>query len=879
MVCCMRLLITISFFCVFSLSYSQYYPAKIYSERDGLPANTIYDITQAQNGYMWFVTSKGVMTYDSRRWQLLPDSLNLPTSAFSRIKTCRDGSIWVAGQNDRELTIKYYKNSQWNTLNLPKSVASIPTGFVFDVTKSSSGYHVILATKGNVYYYNFKKQQLSLIEGMWPKPVSFNNVKWHNNSAFLSTDHGLYEIRDPEKNVQTEALLSNREILATAFHNEKVYVLGLGWLGYISDNKSLTILREQIDITQTSRFKKHNLIIDKFGRLFFSSSSPPQFMENEGSKPKPLYVEGRFYNALSNKIYNDRENNIWVGDHRGLFKFNLLKFANFNQNTGLAEDEVSAIYQKENGDIILANPGALNILRSNQVIAKYRIDQPLARVMDIAQAKDNSLYVAAGDGGLFRYNENTVRKVALENQDNDNMIITAVENFNNQLYFSTTRGIYKLINSAVIKVSDFDRARNFYVLNSDTLAILCSSGGISFLYKNNMIEKFSSPLRRLNNVYSMIRWKETLLLATEGGLAEINNGRIEYSTKVPELDNIALYCFMIDHKNNLWIGSDEGVFRWNGQQLIHFNKNEGLAGNEINRNALLLDKNNNVWIGTEMGASLYDTRESTQLDIVPEIQITSINNQPADSSAVEFPYDNNNISINFLGVSFYDEQEINYRYCLLGFESDWNKQKSGSARYTNLAPGDYTFEIQSRVSNNAWSEAERLRVIIQKPFYREFWFISLMVILIICFLYFIYRIRFYLIIKRQTQLKAQVELRTREIAQKNEEIAAQNEELKKKSEEITTINEQLEQMVEDRTSKMVEQNRRLMEYTFINSHKLRAPICRVLGLLNVLKHVSEEEKEFIYEKLVECSLELDHISQEINNTLEYAELDDPDGEE
>lgn len=110
--------------------------------------------------------------------------------------------------------------------------------------------------------------------------------------------------------------------------------------------------------------------------------------------------------------------------------------------------------------------------------------------------------------------------------------------------------------------------------------------------------------------------------------------------------------------------------------------------------------------------------------------------------------------------------------------------------------------------------------------------------------------------------------RTAEIARKNDEIASQNLELKQQSEEIASINERLEEIVKERTRKVVEQNDQLMKYTFINSHKLRAPICRILGLLALIQMVDGEERVYIIEQLEKASAELDEISREINDLLE-----------
>jgi signal transduction histidine kinase len=117
-----------------------------------------------------------------------------------------------------------------------------------------------------------------------------------------------------------------------------------------------------------------------------------------------------------------------------------------------------------------------------------------------------------------------------------------------------------------------------------------------------------------------------------------------------------------------------------------------------------------------------------------------------------------------------------------------------------------------------------------------------------------------------------VGVRTKEIQRMNNEIQAQNEELISQSEEIATNNEKLEEIVQDRTQKLKEQNERLSKYAFMNSHELRGPICRMIGLLNLLKITKSEEQKKILDLIQETGLELDVITKQINQILDTVDL-------
>lgn len=64
----------------------------------------------------------------------------------------------------------------------------------------------------------------------------------------------------------------------------------------------------------------------------------------------------------------------------------------------------------------------------------------------------------------------------------------------------------------------------------------------------------------------------------------------------------------------------------------------------------------------------------------------------------------------------------------------------------------------------------------------------------------------------------------------NEEIRTQNDKLSKMNNEITQLNEGLENKVRARTEELENSNRQLIRYAFFNSHNIRAPLARLLGL-------------------------------------------------
>jgi hypothetical protein len=108
-----------------------------------------------------------------------------------------------------------------------------------------------------------------------------------------------------------------------------------------------------------------------------------------------------------------------------------------------------------------------------------------------------------------------------------------------------------------------------------------------------------------------------------------------------------------------------------------------------------------------------------------------------------------------------------------------------------------------------------------------------------------------------------------EIRVKNIELSDQTARINAFNEELRAINEHLEERVQERTRALEEQNEQLTEYAFINSHLLRAPLSRILGLTNLIRasDLPHRERELITH-LDESARALDDIVHRISRTLD-----------
>ena len=92
-------------------------------------------------------------------------------------------------------------------------------------------------------------------------------------------------------------------------------------------------------------------------------------------------------------------------------------------------------------------------------------------------------------------------------------------------------------------------------------------------------------------------------LATEHrGLFYLQQGRISGVPKGPA--DRKIHCFLPNKNSELWVGTENGILRWNGKVL----SSEGLPSSLLNLDVLsiLRDRDSNIWIGTSRGLFRYN---------------------------------------------------------------------------------------------------------------------------------------------------------------------------------------------------------------------------------------------------------------------------------
>jgi len=251
-----------------------------------------------------------------------------------------------------------------------------------------------------------------------------------------------------------------------------------------------------------------------------------------------------------------------------------------------------------------------------------------------------------------------------------------------------------------------------------------------------------------NGVLRFFREANGTALKTIYSIAEDKRGRIWFST-----DREGLFCYdgvgfqrfttenglhsqqitglAADGNGLLVIGYEDGFDLLNPERVNHLmfcDANIGAPNAGVNLNAVCSDQLGNVWLGTKDGilrSAAFD--EKFVDDPQPGITAVSVLLESVDFlSTNTFSHSDNYFIFNIAGIWFTNPEAVSYRYKLEGFDPDWKVSKDHLASYPSLPPGRYTFRVQTSEHGNFDHVPEASWAFtIQKPFWKQWWFVLL----------------------------------------------------------------------------------------------------------------------------------------------------------
>lgn len=261
----------------------------------------------------------------------------------------------------------------------------------------------------------------------------------------------------------------------------------------------------------------------------------------------------------------DHNGNIWFGTNSGgVSRYDGNKFTTFTENDSLINNVVFSISEIRNSNILFGTNGGLSVY-NGKTFRNYTEKEGLThnRVFKVYQDEYGIVWVGTAKG-VCQFKDNKLTPFVEDTLLSQSNVFTIYSDKANNIWFGT-------IESGVIK----------YNRNLKRFSYFNTSSGLN----ENFVRSINEDLQG------------TIYIGMTSGINKITPLGIVQKVNIPKEENIGFLSIIPDNRNNLWLATNEGVYKYNGFTYRQYRDKNGLASNKLL--CALLDREGNFWFGTD----------------------------------------------------------------------------------------------------------------------------------------------------------------------------------------------------------------------------------------------------------------------------------------
>jgi signal transduction histidine kinase/ligand-binding sensor domain-containing protein/CheY-like chemotaxis protein/HPt (histidine-containing phosphotransfer) domain-containing protein len=689
----------------------------LYGSEDGLPQQAVSVVFQDSRGFMWFGTAAGAARYDGHRWITLTAADGLPSNdvvdiveeAGGRIivatlaglaaveytasgassvtplndlvarglTATRDGRVWIAGAQGI-----YQLVGDTAAVEPPlRRVRAIKLSFADDGT-------LWIATSSGLSRYHEGVLESGL--GRLPPGLQINDIVPVGNQLWAASGAGLlYGNANQVSNTRAAALTSRR---AAVVHSGALAPDGTLWFGAwggvirVEPGGEISLLTELEGLPDAP---VTDLIVDADGNVWCATEDgvaklvpgPMSYYDTRHGLP------GRRIRHLS--VATD--GSLWISSERGLARRTPDGVIEpISTAHGVARGfQATALAATPDGAALAGSAQGLLVLRPElERIVSMADGLPGNHVTALAADLDG-VWVAT-DSGVAFWTGTEVSTPAwalpLAGKPIGHMALDA----HGRLWIAGTDG----------RLSVWDPGQE----------ALSTPAGLQGL-----------PVSAMHGAPDGTFWIGTL----GRGAVGVTGGEPRALTVADGLPNDFIRQITTDSDGRLWLYTNRGLaaVKPDGSMQL-YGAGDGLPALEGATGAVAVD-GSTIWFGTARGLVRFDRGRLSSMAAPPQVAIVGAAAQGQDIGlAPELRSDTTDLSFDFAGLGFANEDRTLFRYRLIGGDERWSTPSTQPrVTFGRLAPGSYVFEVTASADGLAWSEQPALYPFAVLPaYYETIWF-------------------------------------------------------------------------------------------------------------------------------------------------------------
>ena len=774
-------------------SLSQY-SHEVWTTDDGLPQNSINELVQTPDGYLWMGTQEGLARFDGVQFTIF-DKHNTPqikNNFISALFVDHEGSLWI-GTFDGGL-ITYKNNTFVGTIKFKilensyirsifednangiwiaireRGVMRIDSAShqTFDTSnglidnqarnfcQDSKGRVWIATEKGISIYDKGKLQSFTMKEGLLYSVVN-SITRGLNNTMWLATNRGIQNVPEDftdRKSFKTynvqDGLPDNITFNVQVDSDGTVWAGTRGGVARLSNGKisSFTVADglsyEHVDA----------LLIDFEKNIWIGTDGGGLNVLKEGIFTSFTKKEGMLSNIIWT-IFEDQSHTIWIGTDNGLVKMSRNgkpSFTYFTKKEGLYDNEVYSLAMDNTGAMWVGTVNGVNkIVKGKVENVKSSIKTKGLIISQVFEDSRHRIWIATAGEGLHRIDKGSVKTYNVANGFISNYIGCIAEDKNGNILVGTD-------------------GEGLVIVSEEQQKIISKNNGLS-----------SNFIQAIYIDQEGVVWAGT----SGGGLNRIANGTITSFTVKEGLHDDLIFQILEDDFGRLWMTSNRGIFHVNKSELnafasgkvrsvnsVAYSKEDGLRSMECNggvQPAGWKAHDGTLWFPTSGGVAMINPKNIVANQHPPRVILEEmrVENQPWKTPIVTPGKER--FEFRFTGISFAAPKKIRFKVKLEGYDKEWDDiDTRRAAYYTHLPPGEYTFKVIAGNSDGVWNETGiSYPFVVQAHFYQTTIFYISFIAFVAIGIFGTYRLRIRQINSRQRELERIVEERTKNLVEAN----------------------------------------------------------------------------------------------------------------
>lgn len=771
------LLLTISF----TVKSQDDYLFRNYQVDDGLSHNTVFCALQSQDGFMWFGTKAGLNRFDGYKFKVYRYEQNQVNGLGNNFIQClfedKQKNIWVGTLQG------LYKFD--------------PFTEKFELTNSTKNSRIVSITQDDqekIWFIaddvlkSFDTANGELLNYPFQGYVNPTCLLYLNHRLYLGTNNGYLKQYNSKNNNFFEYNAFTEIVTPSGRGIEKLYastndeiIIGTSHAGALSFSVSQKTFKQLISRDKNGNSIYVRDITQNGDELWFATESGIYIYNTISKETHNLRREFNNPFSLSDNalysVYRDKEGGIWIGSYfKGINYYYPAAKAIHNyypdgKSNSLKGSSIREIVKDISGNLWIGTEDAgLQLFNpDNQTFMSYLNIVNSTNIHGLL-VLGNEIWVGTFDNGIFVLDAKS-RKVkkhlthANGSGLNNDFVEVITQLKSGEVIVGTASGVMKY-NSDNEQFSIYDGLPNYHHYTAivedqegniwggtlrDGMFLRTKKTRQLVSYTSYENSKNSISSNYINNVFE--DKDHRIWICTEDGLNRYNKKENTFKVfgKDGEFSSSVFYSMVQDGRGTLWVSTANGISSFDREftKINHYKKNDGLLANQFNYRSAFYDKNDDrVYFGSINGLNTFHPNAFKSQKFEGKVVITGmqVNNKEINlngnaegrnyANYVVLSHNQGTFSIEFSALSFKSPGLTKYVYKLEGADKEWTLlQSNRKAYFTNMASGEYVFQVKAGITSREFSPyVTKFKIIIQPPFYltkiaySTYFFLTLLVI-------------------------------------------------------------------------------------------------------------------------------------------------------